>query len=145
VLVGGCLCEKIRYSIKVPHSKQLDAAYCHCRICQRASSAPTVPWITVNSSELTITTDKKPKSYKSSSLATRHFCDECGSQLFFKYNEDHNNNDEIDVTIVSLDKPEEIKPQFHIWTSSQISWFKVDDKLISLKYDEHKNMDKHIK
>lgn len=36
---GGCLCGALRYALSGP---SIDAGYCHCRFCQRASGAPVV-------------------------------------------------------------------------------------------------------
>ena len=45
-LEGGCLCGRLRYRIDhAPHH----ADYCHCRVCQRASGAPVVAWLTMAS------------------------------------------------------------------------------------------------
>ncbi len=37
--------------------------------------------------------------------------------------------DRVQVTLGSLDYPERIPPQDHVWTDSQISWFEVKDDL----------------
>jgi len=37
--------------------------------------------------------------------------------------------DRVQVTLGSLDNPERVEPQDHVWTQSQISWFEVEDKL----------------
>jgi hypothetical protein len=35
----------------------------------------------------------------------------------------------VQVTLGSLDYPERITPQDHVWTDSQLSWFEVKDDL----------------
>jgi hypothetical protein len=37
--------------------------------------------------------------------------------------------DEIDITLCSLDDPEQLQPKDHTHTSSQLSWVKLDDGL----------------
>ncbi|HSC33780.1 MAG TPA: GFA family protein, partial [Thermodesulfobacteriota bacterium] len=43
-LEGGCLCGEVRYKV---NGTIIDAGYCHCRLCRRASGAPVVAWLTV--------------------------------------------------------------------------------------------------
>jgi hypothetical protein len=43
-LTGGCLCGAVKYRIS---AAPLDAGYCHCRLCQKSSGAPTLAWLTV--------------------------------------------------------------------------------------------------
>lgn len=38
--------------------------------------------------------------------------------------------DAIDFTIATLDEPETIAPEFHIWHASRITWFETIDHLL---------------
>ena len=38
-------------------------------------------------------------------------------------------DDRVQVTLGSLDHPERITPHDHVWTDSQISWFRIKDDL----------------
>jgi hypothetical protein len=121
-LEGGCLCAAVRYRIGAAPDH---ADYCHCRMCQRATGAPVVPWLTVASGAFAWTTGE-PAVYRSSQQAERLFCPRCGSQLAFR---DLADPDHVDVTLASLDDPEAVRPSYHIWTSSRIGWFEVADAL----------------
>jgi hypothetical protein len=35
----------------------------------------------------------------------------------------------VQVTLGSLDNPERVSPQDHVWTDSKIPWFEVEDEL----------------
>ena len=35
----------------------------------------------------------------------------------------------LDVTLISLDDPEAVRPSYHIWTASRIAWFDTADDL----------------
>ncbi len=35
----------------------------------------------------------------------------------------------VQVTLGSLDEPERVTPDDHVWTDDQISWFTVEDSL----------------
>ena len=55
----------------------------------------------------------------------RGFCATCGGAICTIADGD----DYVCVTLASLDDPEAISPTFHMWTSSAVSWLKVDDQL----------------
>lgn len=118
---GGCLCKEIRYSLAGKPAKE-GAGYCHCRKCQLSSGSPIMAWVTFPKNK--IITTGNPKKFHSSTKAIRSFCSSCGTSLFFEYTE---GPDDVDISIASLDNPELIIPTYHIWTSSQIPWIKIDD------------------
>ena len=68
----------------------------------------------------------EPAVYRSSQKAERLFCPTCGTQLVFR---EPAEPDHLDVTLASLDDPEAVRPNYHIWTSSQIGWFDTADDL----------------
>jgi hypothetical protein len=109
---GGCLCGAVRYRIE---ALPTDIAYCHCRMCQKASGAPAMAWATVPASAFAWTRGR-PSPYRSSDRAGRLFCRECGSQLVFRVVSEP---DRLDITVASL----------HIWTSSRLPWFDRTDQL----------------
>jgi hypothetical protein len=121
-LDGGCLCGGVRYRIS---AEPRHADYCHCRMCQRATGAPVVPWLTV-AREGFAWTAGEPAVYRSSASAERLFCPACGTQLAFR---DQAEPAALDVTLASLDEPAVVRPSHHIWTSSRIAWFDTADDL----------------
>ena len=123
-LLGGCLCGFIRYRL-VDEPTPASAGYCHCRTCQRSTGAPVVAWVTYPRTSLVIL-EGTPKLFQSSSKAERSFCEHCGTQLFFSYLQ---GSDTIDISLASLDDPAAIKPSYHIWTSQQVPWLKIEDDL----------------
>ena len=118
---GGCLCGGVRYRVDAPI---VDSGYCHCKACRRASGAPVVAWFSVKAEQLTILKGA-PRRFESSAKGQRDFCPDCGTQLFFRG--DHAAL--IDVTNASLDDPNQIAPEYHIWRASKISWFETADSL----------------
>ncbi len=121
-LEGGCLCGGVRYRISAaPH----DAGYCHCRMCQRASGAPVVAWLTMASDGFAWISGE-PAVYRSSAGAERLFCGACGTQMVMRTFAEP---DLVDVTLASLDDPEAVRPDHHIWTASRIAWFDTSDDL----------------
>ena len=116
---GSCLCGAVRFRTSAdPQS----VSYCHCKMCQRQTGAPvsaaacfpkgTVKW-----------TSGSPKLYVSSPGVERGFCSECGSTLIWQSGE------EICIKIGTLDHPESVKPDRHIWVANSLPWLHIDDKL----------------
>ena len=119
---GGCLCGAVRYRCATAPEQ---AGYCHCRLCQRSSGAPVLAWATypVESFEYG---SGAPRIHRSSSHGQREFCGDCGTQILYRESEDAKT---VDINVASLDDPETVTPQVHVWTASRISWFDVADDL----------------
>lgn len=122
VFEGGCLCGAVRYRASGEPSL---VCFCHCRLCQRASGAPVVPWASF-STERVEWTAGRPTSYASSTWAIRGFCARCGTPLTFQFND---RPESIDLTLASLDRPQALKPNLHIHTSSRVEWLTLSDDL----------------
>ena len=119
---GGCLCGAVRYkSTAAP----VRCVICHCGDCRKHSGAPCLSFVHFAADAFTWVREQ-PKRFRSSRYAERGFCPECGSTL--SMHEDVL-GDRVQVTLGSLDNPEWVTPQDHVWTASQISWFDVKDDL----------------
>ena len=119
---GGCLCGALRYSAGKP---PIDAAYCHCRLCQRSSGAPVLAWASFPADAFAYRKGS-PSRYRSSPGAHREFCPTCGTQIAFR---DQKTAATVDVNMATLDDPASLKPEYHIWTGSRIPWFDTTDDL----------------
>jgi hypothetical protein len=122
MLLGGCFCGDIRYAAG---GEAFHLTNCHCGICRRTTSAPFVAWFSVKRSHFRFT-QGEPKFFRSSPSCSRAFCANCGSQLTFVT---ERAPDEIDVTIATLDEPQGLAPQDHIFTDSQLPWIALADSL----------------
>lgn len=121
-VAGGCQCGAVRYEVS---GSLDDVALCHCRMCQRAHGAPAVPWLVVKRGDFEIASGA-PGSYRSSSGASREFCRDCGTPLFFV---EDIRPDEVDVAVSTLDNPAAAPPSRHIWLESQTPWLVLGDHL----------------
>jgi hypothetical protein len=122
---GGCLCGQVRFRVAAPPS--LDSGYCHCRMCQRASGAPVVAYVTFPAAAFSWIAGK-PAIYASSARATRHFCGSCGSYMVFRSDDFPA---EVSVNTTSFDDPSVFPPRKHIFSESRVPWFRTDDDLPS--------------
>ena len=122
MLTGRCLCGEIRYAAKGPISQQTN---CHCSLCRRASAAPFVTWFSVPANNFTVTAGH-PARFDSSAHGYRTFCPRCGTQLTFQSQESPS---EIDITVCSLDDPENVAPVDHTFTRTALSWVKLADDM----------------
>jgi hypothetical protein len=121
-LNGGCLCGAVRYQLQ---SMPFEAGYCHCELCRRSTGAPVVAFATVPLEDFVLT-GAEPRRRRSTDFGERWFCAECGTQLAMHV--DHQPNT-IDFTIASLDFPDAVRPEFHIFFGENISWFDSFDDL----------------
>ena len=121
-LTGGCLCGAVRYEAG---GEPYHSGYCHCVTCRRASGAPVVAWFSVKLTNFRLLKGE-PRARVSSEHGERRFCPDCGTQMFF---DDYRYPDEIDITNASLDDPERVAPQFHLYMKSRIDWVRFGDGL----------------
>ena len=117
IVEGGCFCGSVRYSFKFD---KYPSANCYCSICRRISGAPFVSWLAIPF-DLFKYLDNRPKKIKSSSHGARFFCDECGTPIACVLEGDPKN---INITIASLDKPQEFKPKAKIFVDDMLDWLK---------------------
>ena len=99
-------------------------------MCRKASGAAFVTWLGVAHDKFRYT-QGIPASHRSSDIASRCFCAACGSQLQFEYHGAHDmcRWDHTHVSVGSLDQPERVAPERHIWVQSRIPWADYGDGL----------------
>lgn len=119
-LEGGCLCGECRFEV----GEVLEAGYCHCSRCRRASGAPVIAWLDVPRDHLKIS--GPITRFRSSPQSNRGFCSQCGSQLFF---EPDDPNEPISMSLCCLDDPEAVEPESHIYHADKLSWLTIEDDL----------------
>ena len=121
---GGCLCGKVRYELR---SEPFDCGWCHCRTCQLFGGAPAMPFASVPRDHFAWTKgEEEVRTIRSSSFGERSFCGSCGTPLTVAV--DHQ-PETIDFPVVTLDNPDPVQPEFHIFWGSRIAWFDPGDGL----------------
>jgi len=122
---GGCLCGAVRYEVTQLQDDD-GVGYCHCRMCQKAVGGLFAYVAVFSGAEKSGTfrfTQGEAKYYRSSKLAERGFCRECGTPLVFRHSK------YVAVMIGSLDHPEDFPPDSHTGIEGQIPWLKIADGL----------------
>ena len=119
-ITGGCLCKKIKF---LSASKPKWISICHCRMCQKAYGNPSAFFVAFEKGYLEFVSGS-PKFYKSSDIAKRGFCSDCGSPVIFSY-------ETLDAVFVgTLDDPKNWQPNgCHLGIESQIPWEIIHDSL----------------
>ena len=119
---GGCLCGDIRYEVT---GRIFEETNCHCSLCRGSSGAPYIAWLTTDAAGFRYL-QGIPAVFPSSTHGRREFCPRCGTQLTF-----HSKAapDELDVTIASLDDPEDVPPKANSFVESRVPWVPIDSAL----------------
>lgn len=125
-VTGSCLCGAIQYRIT---GKADGSCHCHCEWCRKTTGAPLVTWATVARENFEITKGTMA-AFASSNDGGRSFCRDCGTHITFESKE---YPDYLDVAVCTLDIPEKLPPERHIWTRSQLTWNRVDEHLPKAK------------
>ncbi|QIZ76937.1 GFA family protein [Ferrimonas lipolytica] len=131
VLTGGCLCGAIRYQTT---AEPFDADHCHCRQCQRGSGGILNSWMDFKAEQINWL-NQPPREFASSAKIHRGFCSTCGSTISYRHSDYPHY---LTLTIASLDNPNHVKPNYHIFTASQPDWLSINDDCPRYKHQRTK-------
>lgn len=121
-LTGGCICGAIRYRIL---GRPRLVCSCHCSMCRRASGAPMLTWMAIRKDRFELISDAVIW-YRSSEQGRRGFCATCGGQLLSVH---AGYQDYYEVTVGTLDNPERVRPDRHVYEPDRLSWLLICDGL----------------
>lgn len=124
VTEGGCHCGALRYRLE---GNLTDIAHCHCSICRRVSGGLVVTWLTLPRSGFQWLTGE-PNCYVAPASCSRYFCGQCGAHVALVTT---HSAQTIDVTVATLDHPEWVRANRHIWVGSRLPWLHLDEDLPS--------------
>jgi hypothetical protein len=122
VFEGGCLCGAVRYRAT---AQPVRGVICHCSMCRRHSGAPALAFVHFPAAAFTWLT-AEPHWYPSSPHAKRGFCAACGSTVAMR---EEVLRDRVQICVGSLDDPNSVRIDDHVWTQERIAWFDVRDEL----------------
>jgi len=119
---GGCACGAVRYRLA---SDPFDAGWCHCRTCQLNSGSPAMAFATVPVGDFQFTQGEDLVGrFESSDFGHRLFCSRCGTPFLMQVN---HQPETVDFSIATLDEPDRLVPEFHIFYASRITWAPAAD------------------
>jgi hypothetical protein len=116
-LTGGCQCGAVRFRA----AGLGNAGICHCRMCQKAFGNVYAPLVTVD--DLTWTRGS-PAHYRSSNIAIRGFCRDCGTPLTYEPE-----GAPPEVAIGAFDDPSRVAPTQQVGTEARVGWVVGVDEL----------------
>jgi hypothetical protein len=114
VLTGGCQCGAVRFALSAPPTK---VSICHCRMCQKASGSPFASFAEIEKSDFAWTRGQ-PAAFRSSSIAERDFCADCGTPLSFR----RIDGPRIEIMTGTFDRPDRLVPIRQYGTESRLGW-----------------------
>lgn len=114
LFAGGCQCGAIRFALTTAPTK---ISICHCRMCQKASGAPFASFAEIKKSDFAWTRGK-PAAFRSSSIAVRDFCADCGTPLSFR----RIDGERIEIMTGTFDRPDRLVPTRQYGTESRHGW-----------------------
>lgn len=133
-LMGGCACGALRYELT---DTPMFTHCCHCRQCQRLTGSAFVlntiienDCINILSGNVHLT--KGPTEYDSPHDIYR--CDSCQTPLWSDYGGRPNYRF---VRVGTLDEPNTITPDVHIFTRSKVDWVTIPEnhRVFDVYYD----------
>ena len=125
---GSCLCGAVSYEIAGPLRPVVG---CHCRQCRKTSghyvAATQGAW-----KDLVFERETGLAWFRSSDIASRGFCRECGSSLFWRRHDD----DLVSIMAGSLDAPTDLVMACHILTETKGDYYRITDNLPVIEPEE---------
>lgn len=132
---GRCLCGEVRFEIS---AAAIDVVVCHCRMCQRFTGGQMVTGAFFPKEAVKFTQGEPkyyPTYYKSSPIAERGFCGNCGSGLSYRSFVPQW-SDFFYVFVSSLDNPQDFPPSWHLGVESQMPWVDLNDDLPRVRCED---------
>lgn len=117
---GGCLCGAVRFEVS---GRLRDVVNCHCGMCQKLHGTYGAH-SKAKKSSISITEARGLNWYRSSKIARRGFCQECGSSLFWQPDE----QDATGILAGSLDQPTGLNTMGHIFVGDKADFYEIGDE-----------------
>ena len=120
---GGCACGAVRYRLT---SEPLFVHCCHCLNCQRQTGSAFVINLLIEADRVELL-EGKPQPVDAprddGSMQRIYRCPNCQIALFSEYSRP----DVWFVRAGTLDEPDSVEPDVHIFTKSKVSWVTLPD------------------
>lgn len=118
---GSCLCGRVRMHVA---AFERHVVACHCGQCRKQTGS-YYHAASVLDKNLTIEGREFVKHHAASDFAKRGFCGECGSALYWKYNE----SDATSVMVGHFDNPTGLRTVAHIFVADKGDYYELDPQI----------------
>lgn len=115
---GQCLCGAVTFTVTGPLR---DVIFCHCEQCQR-TSGHFVAATACAGQDLNIDTDQGLRWFASSDSASRGFCNQCGSSLFWRMH----GRDAVSIMAGALDRPTGLVASHHLFAERAGDYYCIE-------------------
>jgi len=116
------MCGGVRYELSAPPES---AIYCHCTRCQRRSGGSAAVSARVVRGSFAITRGAELVSYyRPESGYEKAFCSECGSGLWSRNPDDH---EEIGIRMGTFDDDPGVRPSVRQFVAYAVPWEPIPD------------------
>ena len=130
-LEGGCCCGAVRYRLT---DSPLIVHACHCRDCARLSGRLFTVNAWIEADAVTLTSGEPRVFALKGGSGKDHevfFCAACGTQVWSKYHAAPGRT--LFVRVGTLDEPERLSPDVHIFTRSKQPWLPLPEDVPSFE------------
>lgn len=114
---GSCLCGAVRYEVL---GALRDVVECHCAMC-RKTHGHIGAYTATPKPALRLTESRGLRWYKSSEIARRGFCGECGASLFWESPD----RDTISIAAGTLDPPTFLHTALQVHVRSASDYYRI--------------------
>jgi hypothetical protein len=116
---GGCLCGQVRWRAA---GEPINVRICHCSLCQRATGGPFFARALFRAEDFSWIGETT--SWPTSERIERRSCARCGVPMFSVPNDPPGR---IGVSLATLDHPDALAPECHIFVGTKRAWIALDD------------------
>lgn len=114
---GSCLCGAVTFEVAGPLRPVIA---CHCAQCRKQTGS-FMHATAAGDSDFRLTSTRGLKWYRSSEMAQRGFCGECGSVLFWK----GDGRDYTAIAAGSIDGPTGLAIEGHVFCDSAGDYYEI--------------------
>jgi hypothetical protein len=120
-LTGRCACGSVRFSVSAAFES---ARYCHCHNCQRRTGTSNSANARVLATAFRVDSGEQLlRFWEPEGGQAKWYCVDCGGHVFSRPQEGRH----VFVRMGALDGEPGIRPQYHQWVSSAVSWEAIAD------------------
>lgn len=122
MLRASCLCDGVKYEVRVELQGALN---CHCSMCRKAQGAAFRSRAAVKAADLVwVARQALVTFYEPSSGNYRRFCRMCSSPILSRCDADPS---VYGIPLGILDDDPLVRPGFHVHVASKVPWFIITD------------------